>query len=88
MARPKKVSDSLTHFSLKIGSEVIESKGETILEALAALPRPDKIFLKGVLTISQGDKKTEILLQPQRIKRLFYKVCWHQLSKQLALLLK
>ena len=49
-----------------------EGVGATALEALHALKPPVKITTKGVLTISVGDRKKEILLSVQRLKRLFY----------------
>lgn len=85
---PKKKTDELVHLSLKMGNEVTESSGLTAYDALSSLKRPTKINLKGVLTITQGDKKKELLLNPVKIKRIFYKVCWHLLAKQFNLLLK
>ena len=58
--------------SLKLGSDEYTSKGETAQEALVALKRPNKLMMKGVLTITDGVKKREVLMYPQRLKRLFY----------------
>jgi hypothetical protein len=58
--------------SLKLGDKTFEGTGKTALAALSAMPKPDKIVSKGILTISQGDAKRELLLWPIRLKRLFY----------------
>lgn len=57
--------------SLNLGGSIIKSEGDTPTEALAGLKRPAKIMSKGVLTVSDGEKKREILLQPVKVKRLF-----------------
>ena len=74
--------------SLQIGNETYKGSGPNAYEALEKLAVPQKIFLKGVLNISFGDKKAQLLLQPIRIKRLFYSVARLHLAKQLTSLLK
>lgn len=59
--------------SLKLGGEIYESSGETVADALVALPRPEKILGKGVLTIKSGKKTKEMLMFPRRLNRLFQK---------------
>lgn len=75
-------------FSLKIGSQVLEGKGHTPLEALRAIERPIKIITKGVLTISHGDKKKEMLFNVPRLKRVFYPAAQPYLIKGMILGLK
>lgn len=58
--------------SLNIGGQIYKSTGATPVEALSSLPKPPKIFLKGIVTISDGAKTKELLLQPVKIKQLFY----------------
>lgn len=74
--------------SLKLGDKVIEGAGASILEALQSMPKPAKIMAKGVFTLSRGKQRTEQLMYPPRIKRLFYSpsllsVIAKQLSKAL-----
>lgn len=58
--------------SLKIGDRVYQSSGMSPIEALDALERPPKIMAKAVLTVTNGNLKKELLLQPLKIKRLFF----------------
>lgn len=58
--------------TLKLGEETFKGQGETVADALVSMPRPEKIMAKGILTISQGNLKREMLMFPQRLKRLFY----------------
>ena len=66
------LKESLFVFSLDMGGQILEGEGVTALEALRAIPVPTKIMSKGVLTITQGDKKKVMLFMPPRLKRLFY----------------
>lgn len=87
MGRPRKQtvsSESQFTISLKMGNEVYKSQGATAFEALATLPIPDKIFLKGILTCERNGKKHELLLLPPRIKRLFYPLARQMVAKQLS----
>lgn len=76
--------------TLKIGPDTYTSSGETCLMALQLLKRPIKLMGKGVLTVSQGTKKKELLMMPERLKRLFYPKPDFQAiqAKQLSLYLK
>ncbi len=58
--------------SLKIADKVYTSSGETPAETLNGLEKPLKFMHKGILTMSEGDKKKVLLLQPTKIKRLYY----------------
>lgn len=59
-------------FTLELGDKIYTSEGDTILAALIALKRPDKIMNKAVLTLEHEGKKTQQLFFPSRLKRLFY----------------
>lgn len=88
MPRPRKTkeTDSLFHITLKMGEDVYESAGKDALEALRNMKRPQKICVKGVLTLRFEDKTTEYPLPPIRIKRLFYPLAQKVVAKQLGLL--
>ncbi len=58
--------------TLKIGDKTYSSVGETMLEALHGLKKPEKLMMKSTLTISTPKDSRELLLQPVRAKRLFY----------------
>ena len=74
---------------LKIGNAVYESEGATPFDALKALPKPDKIMLTGIFTISQGDKKRSQRMMPGRLKRYFFAPHFQAiLAKQLAVGMK
>lgn len=79
MARPKstkkkivKTKQSEFVFTLALGKDIYQGTGKTALEALLALPKPAKLTAKGILTISEGEKKKEIMMMPPRLRRLFY----------------
>lgn len=76
--------------SLKLGDKTLVGKGDTVLDALLALPKPDKIMAKGQLVISDGEKKKEQLLSPVKVKQLFYtsRAMAEVKAKQLGLGLK
>ena len=88
--RPAKVkqTDDDFHLILDIGNQRSVGKGKTVLEALLSLPKPNKIMLKGVLTVKQGEKVKEVFLQPLRIKRLFFPLARFQVAKELLVGLK
>jgi hypothetical protein len=76
MARPKGIKNKIKtkefSISLKLGDKTYTSHGNTALDALISLPRPEKITGKGFLTITDGEKKKDMLFMPVRLKRLFY----------------
>ena len=43
-----------------------------MLEALQSLEHPGKIMAKGILTVSRGEKRRQILMMPMKVKQLFY----------------
>ena len=74
--------------SIKLGNVIIGGEGATALEALQSIPVPNKITTKGILTISQGQKKKELLYPIPKLKRLFYPKTQPIIIKWLAMLLK
>ncbi len=74
--------------SLKLGSVTLVGEGETALEALRAIKKPDKIISKGVMTITDGVKTKEMLFMPPKLKRIFYPNAQPVLIKWLATGLK
>jgi len=94
MARPKKViveKQSVSEFeiSLRLGDNTFTGTGVTMLEALENLEKPTKIFLKGILNMTHGEKKSkELVLTIPRIKRLFYPIARFHQAKQLEHILK
>ena len=74
--------------SIKLGNVIIKGEGATALEALRSIPVPNKITTKGILTISQGTKKKELLYPIPKLKRLFYPQAQPFIIKWLAMLLK
>ena len=71
--------------SLKLGNEVYESSGATMLEALTNLPKPPKILLKGIFTVKKGENVRTTILFPVKLKRLFWKVTRPFIAKRLAM---
>jgi hypothetical protein len=89
MARPKKaraVEDApqVYKLTLVLGDKTYESTGSTVFEALRDLEKPEKIMHKGILTLEHDGKRTQQLLFPARLKRLFYSPTFQQIqAKQL-----
>lgn len=86
--QPISVADKKFKISIKLGNMVIEGKGATVLEALQSIPVPLKITTKGILNISQGKKKKELVYTIPKLKRLFYPKAQPILVKYLGALLK
>ena len=74
--------------SILLGNVILYGEGLTALEAIRSIPVPNKITTKGILTISQGDKKKVLLYPIPKLKRLFYPNAQPILIKYLAMLLK
>lgn len=70
--------------SLDLGVEHYEGAGETPLAALHSMGKPRKIFLKGVVRISNGTKTRELAYSPLQVKRLFYPVAQKLVAKELG----
>lgn len=60
------------NFHLVMGTEVFTGEGATALEALQSIPKPVKIFNKGLLTITQGELKKVMDMPVPRLRRMFY----------------
>lgn len=71
-------------FHLNMCGQIFESERLTALDALRALPKPQKITNKGKLTIFYGDKTKEILLTVPRLKRIFFPNFQKVIIKQLV----
>jgi hypothetical protein len=65
-------SKSNFSITLQLGNKTYKSSGATPTEALGALPKPNKIMAKGVVTVTAGKVKKELLLPPVKVKPLFY----------------
>ena len=89
-AKKKVLSDESPkfHISLKLGNELYESSGANAYEALDKLAIPHKIFVKGILTLTKGDKVKDFAMPPVKIKRLFYPLARFYLAKSFELLMK
>lgn len=59
-------------FHLIMGTEIFEGEGETALEALQSVPKPLKIFNKGLLTITNGELRKTMDMPVPRLRRMFY----------------
>lgn len=86
--QPISVAEKKFKISIKLGNVVIEGEGLTALEALQSIPVPSKITTKGILTISQGQKKKELVYNVPKLRRLFYPNAQPILIKYLSALLK
>ena len=74
--------------TLEMEGKVFVGEGATALEALRAVKAPQKITVKGVITVTHGDKKSRRLLTPIRLKRFFYPNAQRVLVKQLVVGMK
>lgn len=86
--RPISVAEKKFKISIHLGNEVIRGEGATALEALQKIPVPLKITTKGILTISQGQKKKVLVYTVPKLRRLFYPNAQPIIIKYLASLLK
>lgn len=85
----KTIKPTPVTITLQLGDQTYTSSGATVVDALTALPKPDKIMTKGVLTVSQGKASRKQLFMPVRLKRLFYNKYFQAIqAKNLALGLK
>ena len=74
--------------SLQLDTTTLEGSGDTVLEALRAIPKPVKITTKSILTVSKGDKKHSRPLTIPLAKRLFYPGAQLYIARDLQLLMK
>lgn len=84
---PTKKADEW-RISIKLGSMAICGAGKTALEALRNVPQPLKITTKGIITISHGAKKKELVYTVPKLRRLFYPIAQPIIIKYLAGFLK
>ena len=78
----KTVKDKTYTISFKFADKEYKGKGQTMLDALLALPMPLKIMSKTVVTISDGVSSYDIDFQPVKLKRLFWKNAQPIIAKQ------
>lgn len=62
---------------LQLGTDVYESEGVSMLDALRNLKKPDKIMAKAILTVTHDGKRAQQMFFPQRLKRLFFPAFQH-----------
>lgn len=84
MARPKKKK---VIFQIKFADTILRGEGNTVLEALAAIDPPLKIFTKGTIQITDGVKSLEETWMPVRMKRLFRPLSQGIVAKELSYLM-
>lgn len=89
MAKKTTKSSDFT-ISIQLGKDTLKGSGATPLLALQTIKKPVKIITKGIVTVSDGTHSKSILMQPGRIKRLFFASPVMQAihAKQLAIGLK
>jgi len=66
----------------------LRGKGKTVLEALETITPPIKIFTKGTVKVSSGEKSVERTWMPSRMKRLFRPLSQEIVAKELTYLMK
>lgn len=86
--KPTEKKPELFKISIQLGNMILAGEGLTALEALQSIPIPSKITTKGVVIISQGKKKKELVYTVPKLKRLFYPNAQPIIIKYLASLLK
>ena len=68
--------------------KTLRGEGETVLDALESITPPIKIFLKGTIRVSEGDKQFERTWIPKRMRRVFRPLSQAFVAKELTYLLK
>ncbi len=91
--RPKKIQSAVAEVSpftidIKLGTEQLHGEGDSVLAALQSIPKPIKIITKGIITVTNGELRTERLMQPIQLKRLFYPIAQPLQAKYLVFGLK
>lgn len=74
--------------SLTLGDKTYESEGTSVLEALEKIETPAKIFVKGFVKVTHGDKTTERMFFPSQMKRFLYPVARVLVAKALTTTLR
>lgn len=80
--------DSQFVITLDFGGQIVEGKGNTLLQALQSLKKPVKITTKSVIAITDGQKKFSRPLTVPMATRLFYPAAQIYHAKNFANLLK
>lgn len=88
MKKIKKTKPSLYKLQITLGGQTLIGNGDTALIALRSIKPPVKIFTKGQIEMTYGDKKVVRSWMPSQLKRLFYPLAQPVLSKQLDYLMK
>lgn len=70
--KAEKKAEPQFSISLTIGGKTYKGSGATPAEALSALSHPPKLMAKGIVCVSHGSARKEILLTPLMLKKLFY----------------
>lgn len=84
-----KVEKALEYeLTINLAGNVLKGKGATALEALESIEKPVKIFTKGDIELTYGDKKMKTTWTTMKVRRLFFPLAQGILSKNLVHLLK
>ena len=75
-------------FKITLGTSILRSEGDTVYEALANLVEPNKVFTKGDIQLTYGQKEMKQTWKPMKVRRLFWKISRPVLAKQFEQLLK
>lgn len=75
-------------FTIKLGTSVLKSEGESVYEALANLVKPNKVFTKGDIKLKYGKTEMKQTWKPEKVRRLFWKISRPVLAKQFEALLR
>jgi len=84
----KKTEEKSFTVSLSLGDKIYTGYGENTLSALRSIVPPIKIFTKGTITVTDGQKQMKQTWMPVKLKRLFYPLSQPVLAKQLTYLMK
>ncbi len=90
MAKAKSSPKEEFNITLTIGRDIFKGAGKSPREALASLKKPAKIMAKGTVSVAKGKLVKTMLLQPAKIKSLFFNSVGVQeiKAKQLFALMK
>ncbi len=69
---PKKEATNDYTITMRLDTQLLSGSGPTALDALMAIEKPFKIMSKGIVTVTKGNMRRQILMTPPQLKRLFY----------------
>ena len=69
--RPSKVKEKEFSITLQVGDYTAQGTGASMYEALMSIPKPMKIAMKGVVTLSNGTKSRTLVYTPFQICLLY-----------------